>query len=302
MPIDRNRGKYPYGEKLLCPAVEGSLLLDSFITTAKSKVSNVFRFFDSPVELRNIIYEMVFVYPKSGLHVFNNGRNKSTISDTSKLYSHSHKVPLNLGAWESHKQHHQMFAYEDELHTRPLKKILAPLTTCQQFCNEAMSTFFWINHFYLEDLEDLYAFLRKVGPRSRKHLAQVSITVSGHESPTALRGLRLLSEVDHLKRLNLRFNESRWIDGDTPPYMSRRMESHDDLNSLAALPELRLIKGLEEVNFCGPCPRLEKELRESMCSPKPTKPGVERVLKKRKAKDGSSANTKGRKSKKAKAA
>ena len=246
-----------YKDEWTLPLPECNILVDALVTPCKSKLSSGFIFLTLPAELRNIIYEMVFSYPKQGLHVFKDSVKKTAISKIFNIYTHSYEKEFDLDVWATDRN---TAPKTRELQPRPIQGTLAPLLTCRQFYDEKMGTFFRANHFYFKRLDVLCTFLRKIGPRRKKHLSHISITIILDPSTTALRGLRLLGDVDHLGKLSLRFFESAWIKTKAPGFLSSRVDAHDDISTLPALTELRRLKGMEEVKFCGPCPLLEQEL------------------------------------------
>lgn len=285
-------------DRWICPARDSTILLHSFLGEPDSKPTKGFNFFGLPVEIRDLIYDMVFAYPRCGLIFEWQMDTRLRIKDTFSIRSRSYQHRPDLAEWEPDRAGYWSMN-QDTFTTGRFKDILAPLMTCRQFHDEAMPAFFRINHFCFWTPVALFAFLHNVGGRRAQHLTQVTLTltVTGLESPAAVTGVRLLSELEHLRVLSLCFNESRYMA--EYDFSIWDTESNDPLRGLTALPELRRIRGLKEVNFVGPCPLLEKALKRSMCAPKVLESKRAHALKKRKAKQDNKTSGKKHKTKSA---
>ncbi|KAK3714210.1 hypothetical protein LTR37_008012 [Vermiconidia calcicola] len=164
-----------------------------------------------------------------------------------------------------------------------------------------MPIFYRINQFVLPCLAQLDDFLSKVAPRSRKHVRHISVTycIDGtggcgdefQDGCDASAAFTSLAKLEGLEKLDLRIQENKWFArGASTMYAS--------ISTLPGLAQLGLVRGLKEVNFCGPCPNVERLVRADMLKPKigTTIAG----WKKRKAGAVDDQLTKGAKAKKAK--
>lgn len=242
-------------------AVNADIYLRPVIGDPYSDSTKTFDFFGLPAELREVIYEMVFAYPKSGLEP------TSRIDSRFRVSSRSFEEGLDFKTWEGTlakrtQQNHILYLF-----TKSISNILAPLTINRQFYEEAMPIFYRINHFRFTDVHGLDSFLSGLAPARREHLAHISFYYSSYttDEKFAENAFKLLSEIDYLRRLDIRIFENKWTQQARP----NDLKTYQSVKDIPGLKVLKSLRGLEEVTFHGPCPKVEEMLRESMLKPKP---------------------------------
>ncbi|KAK5746425.1 hypothetical protein LTR17_000805 [Elasticomyces elasticus] len=206
-----------------------------------------FPFFELPAELRIVIYEMVFQYPKTGLYL--PGKDGIPRALSKKLDA--------TGEWPIDA----IDIPGDTLHTRRLSSILSPLLTSRQFRREAMSIFFDINTFHFHMQYSIAHSLTKMPEVYRKEIMSISFgfTSIGILGEGTERAFRALKQLPRLRVLKIYLDHWMW------------KNSHDrgivlSWNSMATIDVLRTIRGLEKVE-CPGCPELQALLQD-MCKPK----------------------------------
>ncbi|KAK3653183.1 hypothetical protein LTR56_004719 [Elasticomyces elasticus] len=209
----------------------------------------VFKFFELPAELREVIYKMVFQYPISGVRVFM--KNKIQVPevlsrdlDDSRDWSHMHG-----------------YTQRGTLATRPISKILSPLLVSRQFCGEAAPIFFNINTFHFPNEIEMSYLLEMLPRRYCKEIRSISFEMwvrefgfEGYE-----RHFLALTQLPKLRVLKIYMDHGKWKD-------SRDRGRVPSWDSMTAIDVLRTIRGLEKVE-CPNCPELQALLQD-MCKPK----------------------------------
>lgn len=272
---------------------EGEALLSHVLARQQATARTSFNFFGLPSELRATIYDMVFGYPKSGLHISRSHSRtvgKLMPEPRFRVSSRSYLESFDLAKWEREGQ------LGSSLSTMPMQQILAPLLTSKQFYNEAMPTFYRINHFHCRDSYDLYHFLYFLAPSRSRHLGHISVGHFPGCEDAMPKAFKLLGEVEHLRRFQFRFNEQEWL----MTYGKRGkkvIKKYTSVKNIPGFSALRAIRGLEETTFVGPCPTLKDLLKVGMEEPKTEKKASKGAVK-RKADDGEMEQTKGGKKKK----
>ncbi|KAK4896587.1 hypothetical protein LTR27_005505 [Elasticomyces elasticus] len=186
-----------------------------------------FPFFELPPELRTVIYEMVFEYPKSGLYF------ASAYHDRPKVRSQN---PNDNGDFEGLQPINVRWLPQ----TKPIKSILRPLLISRDFYAEARPVFFDTNKFCFADLATMSRLIMRM-------------PVSHVQS---LRSAEVFSELSGLRRLTIRFDEEY--------YLSRvPVEHREELADMAFVVGLSRLRGLNEATFIG-CPNVEGLVRENM--------------------------------------
>lgn len=74
----------------------------------------------------------------------------------------------------------------------------------------------------------------------------------------------MLAKLEGLEKLDLRIKENNWFDRTN----ARATKKYATISTLPGLAQLGLVRGLKEVNFCGPCPNVERLVRADMLKPK----------------------------------
>ncbi|KAI6886704.1 hypothetical protein KC363_g3885 [Hortaea werneckii] len=230
-----------------------------------------FRLFDLPPELRNMIFNFVFQYPQSGL----------LFSD---YFSMNGRGPAIIDA----PADHDMPTWRESCtlpRTAKITDILAPLLVNKQFYEETKSCFLAINHFNFEDNEIMGRRLAKIPKSQRQHIQHVTLHYKIGFSPKmrgAKEAIALLATCG-LKKLNLYLEEDKWKETGTTSG-GKVFKKNMDLMNMPGLRKLRMMRGLEEVNFYG-CPTVEALIKADMLKPKPKPKKKQTGGTKRKAED-----------------
>ncbi|KAI6907940.1 hypothetical protein KC334_g4839, partial [Hortaea werneckii] len=113
------------------------------------------RFLGLPPELRNMIYNMVFQLPKSGLNLY-----CKTGPDEPRYFSmitRSLNERKPLDSWESFR-----FKSTDFIRSFPTSVLLSLLQVNRQIYLEAVGLFYYKNHFYCYGFADLHSFVKAI--------------------------------------------------------------------------------------------------------------------------------------------
>ncbi|KAK5127485.1 hypothetical protein LTR85_006824 [Meristemomyces frigidus] len=217
-----------------------------------------FAFFKLPAELRNTIYELVFQYPKSGLHC-----------ELRIGYNHAPVVlPARCRDDATSDDWAKALSRSATLRTLPFTQILAPVLVSRQFRKEALPYFYNINTFRVDNLSSLGRLLAKIPTEHQKHIHSISLGYNIYESVDVPSVFRQLLALEGLRKLTVRIDEEAWKRLGVR-YPQKKYQSATNMPGLSTLGRVR---GLEEVVFEG-CPSIESMLKENMLKPKPVKRG-----------------------------
>ncbi|KAI7278696.1 hypothetical protein KC345_g5830 [Hortaea werneckii] len=176
----------------------------------KDKFSN--RFLGLPPELRNMIYNMVFCLPKSGLNLYGIfGRDESRYFSMLTRSLNEHK-PLN--DWESLRRYN----YTDFIRSFPTSVLLSLLQVNRQVYLEAVGLFYYKNHFHCLDFADLHSFVKAVyspkplfGIDRLKYIKHLSFNFKFEDRKNAAAALTVVFEKFYnLNELGVYIDEERW--------------------------------------------------------------------------------------------
>lgn len=217
-------------------------------------------FFCLPAELRTTIYDMVFGYPGHGLfvHAFDFTNRKERRFQV--VEDGCDPKTATDGAYGRHR-----------ILTRPMVTILAPLLTCRQFYTEAMSAFYRTNHFYMHNMKTLQKFLSSIPTNRLRHFTNISVVYDTDERAYGPRGVRLLTDIEHLQKLHIHIDEKKWLNRSLPyggTWSGTDEERRRALCRIPGMAGLRALRGLEEVSLTGECPMLEEIVKEHIFEPK----------------------------------
>lgn len=247
-------------------ASDGNAVLAGILAEPQANTQKPFNFFGLPGELRAKIYDMVFGYPRSGLHIRRFGyTQKGTIVLESRfgISDRSYHESFDLKKWE------RKVILKESLSTWPMGRVLAPLSTSKRFYNEAMPTFYRINHFHLENPALLHSFLCSLAPGRSKHIGHISVACEHFGHYMTPKASELLAQIEHLRKLQFHFDEQRWLDM-AEGNNGKVIKKYTTVKNMPGYGALRAIRGLDEVTFVG-CPTLEKLLKADMEKPKSMK-------------------------------
>jgi hypothetical protein len=148
--------------------------------------------------------------------------------------------------------------------TLKLYKILAPLLVYRQFHAEAKSKFFNLNQFHCRSPEGLHNLLQKTSKTRRAELTHISF-VHDYNHTGAANLFKILASLPRLRKLDMSFNEERWVQEMQSTLRGRRRAL--DATNMPGFLALRVIHGLEEVSFYQ-SPVAKHALKASMLKPK----------------------------------
>ena len=219
--------------------------------------SKTFNFTGLPAELRDLIFNMVFGYPKNGLDVM----CASGSSDAKFKLASAFSDEILPGMLDNRSR-------ELTIHTRPITEILAPLLVSRQFCREAMPKFYALNRFDCRFPFVLQRMLMMMGPKRSAHITHISLTYSvfsqgRSDLMTAKSVFEALTQITHLRKFDLRLDERIW----TEFWEYKDQKKYSSVLGVPNIKSLRKIRGLEDVRFIG-CPTLEATYKAIMMKPK----------------------------------
>ncbi|KAI7487071.1 hypothetical protein KC351_g2881 [Hortaea werneckii] len=149
-----------------------------------------FRLFDLPSELRNMILDLVFKYPQSGLRFDFPGLNSANINPSGRD-TWTWRVLTNLSK------------------TAKIKDVLAPLRVNKQFYEEAKGSFFAVNQFHFSSNLAMARLLAKIPESQRRHIHCLTLDYQIGSYKEAKKAIALLTTCG-LKKLNLHLDEDEW--------------------------------------------------------------------------------------------
>ncbi|KAK5697200.1 hypothetical protein LTR97_007335 [Elasticomyces elasticus] len=209
-----------------------------------------FPFFALPRELRDVIYTMVFQYPRSGLYIekLELPRGPEVLS---RDLDHTEPYVCELHRLHRHRE-------KEPLYTRHISSMLSPLLVSRQFYIEAMPVFFDVNRFCFETLRHMSERVMSLPERCRRHIRSVAFECESHslggrdldDTPY----FRALAQLPNLRSLGLWLGDFYWCG--------------DDWLDRSGVDLLLTIRGLDDVQIGGDL-RLGALLEVEMRRPKP---------------------------------
>lgn len=222
-------------------------------------------FFSLPAEIRTTIYEMVFGYPKRSGLIVENPAVKVSGSSPIRLWiaTDEHTHPFGLCEQDLEQEFNPILMQ----HVRPYERIMDPLLTCRQFYNEAMPTFYRINHFHTNSLRALHSFLGFMPRNRRRHLRHITTTYWSKEDQIATKTFRLLLDAKNLSVLNLRIDEQNWLQSKNLKIQVDNSFPSIEVENASRMPgiaTLRCLHDLDEVNLEGASEESVRVIRDSL--------------------------------------
>ena len=205
-----------------------------------------FPFLRLPVELRTIIYEMVFQYPASGLWLDRYRWDKDH-TDRFQVASKDYAKDFsqNGQALDSVRRYGQRFEQLSQ-------EALGLLSVNKQIYEESLPFFYRNNLFYCPTVIKLGQYLRRLAPARRQHLRQIAFKYHPHYVDVAPAASRYLASLPNLRKLYVEIDEDVWARfGYTSPLK---------ITGLAILRGIRI----DEVVFNGNCPTIAPVLKLEM--------------------------------------
>ncbi|KAK4896586.1 hypothetical protein LTR27_005504 [Elasticomyces elasticus] len=186
----------------IAPWIAESLLGFSDDSAVADKTT--FPFFTLPRELRDVIYTMVFQYPRSGLYIekLELPRGPEVLS---RDLDHAEPYLLKLHRLQRHRE-------KESLYTRDISSILAPLLISRQFYVEAMPVFFNVNKFCFEAQNHMSERMMSLPERCRKHIRSVAFEYNApsRHAPDDTPLFSTLTQLQDLRSLELWAQHYSW--------------------------------------------------------------------------------------------
>lgn len=252
----------------------GRVFLSSWL---EPKRNGTFPFFELPPELRNVIYEMVLRFPRSGLAVLHAcpeskdpnfcalERREATISPPRSW----NVEPLTCTKWIDDRH----TTGQNYLQCGTLSDVLAMLCVNKQTYAEALPIFYRDNAFYTFDLDSTINLLHELPSSRAQHLSDLTVHLSygpgnGHCDnleyfPAAM---TKLSEAKKFKRLRVRADDKWWLELDKSHRMELgRTDRHSRIKHFREIPGMmELAQAASKADglvFLGHCSKLEEYVR-----------------------------------------
>jgi hypothetical protein len=231
--------------------------------------SDAFPFMRLPRELRDQIYELALVMPKSGISMdtidTGDGSKDGPCSFEvfSRDYNESHRRRSYIHKFDPDKDRIDQvhfFSNKRTLECRPFQTYLALLLVSKQLYQEAMPIFYGGNHFACSTIGDLRRFL-EFTPESRKdYIGHVSFHINNQDARIARTTFELLKEVKYLREIDIWISEIEWGAVQT----RRKSKKYSDMLKIPGLQVLGSMRGLKRVAFHGDCDTVKAYLSPLM--------------------------------------
>ncbi|KAF2159778.1 hypothetical protein M409DRAFT_29780 [Zasmidium cellare ATCC 36951] len=255
---------------------ESRLFLRSFLATRSTTVQHKapFPFMRLPTELRLRIYELVLMFPKSGVSIRQIGNNAPNVYVATRDMNEvddtlwQQKMPRAAADF--------CYWYRDPLtlYCHKLPQHLAILRTSKTIFFESMPVFYQQNKFVCLDLSSLRRVLRRTPETRRAHIRHITFKLDAPEYgrismadiASCMRVLRRM----RLRTLEITMFEDVWS-GERKRDGSLKFPP---LLQLEPIKVLRTMRGLQSVKFHGECPTVRDHLAAEMIKPVPGKAGT----------------------------
>lgn len=225
-----------------------------------------FRFLDLPREVRDMIYEMVFGLPRSGIrinrtpNIWDQGRkDRVTVMTRDLNQQFSFSEWLQAAPNVSVKKGRGRYL----LHLTPLSDLLKLLVVNKQLYKEAMPVFYATNHFRCLSLDEFRYFLVAVPDRCRAHIRHVSFR---YDWERCVLGPDIMSRMSSMRRLNklqisFKIEESKKQFNRNKNKTSDGSKLYSSPLSYPGIRELAKITTLNTVELQGDCEAIATGLR-----------------------------------------
>jgi hypothetical protein len=202
--------------------------------------------------------DMVFAFPKSGVHVAHLG---SRDYRNLEVATRSLDTSFSFDLWDSFSDDIQSYQnLGPRVVTASLSEILKPLLVSKQFYKEAMPSFYRINNFVQEGLVDLKSNLSRLATSRLQYITHVSFKYSGNYQSSA-KVFKLLKDMKGLRTLNIRVDEASWLS--KVPTPQEHPEKYSSVMNMNGMATLRSMRGLSDVKFHG-SPTLQSIVRPKL--------------------------------------
>ncbi|KAK5130774.1 hypothetical protein LTR08_001664 [Meristemomyces frigidus] len=240
-------------DTITVPPSAGRVFLARWLEPARK---GAFPFLKLPAELRNVIYQMVFQFPSSGLGFAEYGLPMllQREADDSRVAS----------AWSDSDS-------GDALDAPPMSKTLALLRANKQIYAEALPFFYRDNLFHFADLAAFVDFAQRLSSERLQHLGSLHVRIirwSGHSfQPVGhyQSAMQAIGNVKELKKLTLEVEDEYWFNMNKHCRMelgrSSKFTKAEQIPGIKELAKLAAKAELLELTSCGSGVQVEALIR-----------------------------------------
>lgn len=213
------------------------------------------RLLDLPAELRNRIYEYVFVFSTTGLRITHSAKHAEVprvITRTRSLEPIQFNKDL-MSAWLLQGDFEDRLFGDEPLMVGTLPSLVSPSWLGKQVWQEAMPIFYGQNHFHCGNLKELHNLMSRT-PNFSKHFRSVSVIYNSNDRMLGHKALKLLRQAPNLEHLAI------LIDVPIAVYKGfRSVETYKGLPGLWAT--LVKLNSLKSVKFYSSTDDMVKQVR-----------------------------------------
>ncbi|KAK4610097.1 hypothetical protein CLAFUW4_13704 [Fulvia fulva] len=237
------------------------MMLQPLLGSSTSTTTKPFPFMRLPTELREVIYDMVMTFPKSGISLPPHRGGRPL-----EVFSRDHKTETCI------QQPTRMYLM---LEANPMEYYLDILLVNRQIHQEALPIFYKRNKFLFSDQAIMESRLQVLAVERRNHIEHISFAWNRTSKTQAERCFKRLRAMPYLRHLDIHINEKQWLEAvqGSKPF---------DNSKIHGFNALKAIRGLETVNFYGDCDNVERALANVLTQAKSEKQ-KQKIGKKRKA-------------------
>ena len=216
-----------------------------------------FKFMQLPPEIRCLIYSNLLSFSSMVLSLTRDERGR----------------PLML--FTPRSQHNKRLDSFERLSVslRPSRSLLAIVAVSKQISKEAIAIFYGQNHFFAESMPILGKFLENIGTDRRRSLVHLSFNypepwdIQSRCRPSTC--FKSLLDCRNLRRLDiLGIRETQFMSADDAVRPFGAPKACKQPSSIPGFTTLARLRGLHELTFELPCPRLEAWLRPKITAPR----------------------------------
>lgn len=183
----------------------------SAVTTSRAIPPKVFM--KLPPELRNRIYELVLVYPVSGINIMNENRNHHPGSSIKYIHTRTRDKDAHVPSYPWILQMNQYLNNRQQpeqvpgLRSYPFGTAVAILRVSPEIRVEASGIFYGCNRFHFDNLKELSTFLSTI-KNDAGHIRKVDFTYETQQRTHALKAIRELGKLELLEHLSMKLRET----------------------------------------------------------------------------------------------
>lgn len=231
-------------------------LRTTIVPPEHSLVSLLGRLLDLPAELRNRIYEYIFIFPSHGLRIskswehippwertekIREPRNQAVVTTRTRSLESAPLSSDMMSAWETEHKGPVKLCQDTAFLVGTLSSIVGPSWLGKQIWKEAMPIFYGQNHFHCNDLKELCDLLSKTR-HFRKHFRSISVIYDWRHRDLGSKALESLGLAPNLEHIMILFFDRLTVD--------RIEEDYKGISGLCAT--LARMKSLKSVKICSP--------------------------------------------------